>query len=206
MLRAYSHHVAIARRIVFAMQLQIHKAEPKLPHLRIRAAVSAGANHLPEQILGNRLSGLVMPREEIQRLALPAPVLHDLAGQFDEIPRYGRARQAAHFNTAQHMMQQMPELMEDGFHFAMRQQRRLLADRRSEIAAHATQSAVRTRPAVSTPVMKRFHPGAVALRFARIPVGIKRAEQDVVLGRALRNTARPDATPARLRASLRWIP
>ncbi len=86
-------HIAVARGIVFAMQLQIHKSESELPHLHVRAAISARAHHLLEQIFRNRLAGLIMAREQVERLALPAPVLHDLAGQFHEIPRHGRSRQ-----------------------------------------------------------------------------------------------------------------
>ncbi len=88
-----------------------------------------------------------MPRKQIERLAFPAPVLHDLAGQFDEVPRHGGAGQALHFHAAQHMMQQMAELMEDGFHFAMRQQRRLVADRRRQVAADTADVGLRL-PAV----------------------------------------------------------
>ncbi len=62
------------------MQLQIHKAKPELPHLRIRPAIRARSHHLLEQILRNRAPGLIMPREQIQSLPLPAPVLHNLAG------------------------------------------------------------------------------------------------------------------------------
>ena len=83
------------------MQHQIDEAEAELPHLRVGGAEGARALHLLEQIFGNRLAGLVVAREQIERLALPAPVLHDLRGQLDEIPRHVGAGQAAHFHAAQ---------------------------------------------------------------------------------------------------------
>jgi hypothetical protein len=37
-------------------------------------------------VLRQRLAGLVMAGDQVQCLALPAPVLHELAGQFDGVP------------------------------------------------------------------------------------------------------------------------
>ena len=141
-----------------------------------------------------------MAREKIERRALPAPVLHDLAGQFDEIPRDRGSREAAHFDAAQHMMQQMPELVEDGLHFAMRQQRGFVADRRSQIAADAARMRLETAGSINAGD-EAFHPGAVALRFARIPVGVERAHQRAVADRELRSSGRRDATRERHRAA-----
>ena len=73
-------------------------------------------------------------------------------------------------------MQQVAELVEDRLHFAMRQQRRLVSDRRREIAADQAQVRLEA-VGVGPPVMKRIHPGAAALVLARIPVGIKAAQQ-----------------------------
>ena len=73
-------HIAIARRIVFAMQLQVYKAEAQLPHLRIRAAEIAGSFHLVEQFVWNSLARLPVPRKQVNRFAFHAPVLHDLGG------------------------------------------------------------------------------------------------------------------------------
>ena len=132
------------------MQQQVDEAEAELPHLRVGGAEGAGALHLLKQVVGNRLAGLVVPREQVQRLALPAPVLHDLAGQLDEIPRHVGAGQRADFHAAQQVVQQVAELVEDGLHFAMRQQRGLAAHRRRQVAADQAQvraEAVRRRTA-----------------------------------------------------------
>ena len=157
------------------MQLQIHEAEAELAHLRIGAAIGARAHHLPEQLFGNRLAGLVMAGEQVERFALPAPVLHDLAGQFDEVPGDGGARQALHFHAAQHVMQQMAEFVEDRFHFAMSQQRGLVADRRREVAANTADVRLERRRLDTGD--EAFHPGAIALGFAREPIGVESAEQ-----------------------------
>ena len=193
------HHITIARRIVIPMQLQIDKPESQLPHLPVRAAISPRPDHLLKQILGDRFAGLIMARKQIQRLPLPAPVLHDLAGQFHEIPRHRRSRQTPHLHAAQHMMQQMPELMKDRLHLAMCQQSRLVSDRRCQIAAHA--------PGVRLEVPRRIdardkalHPGTVALRFARIPIRIKRSQQQLIAVVHLVIAHVTDATPARPRA------
>ena len=44
------------------------------------------------------------------------------------------------------MMQQMAEFVEDGFHFAMRQQRRLAVHRRRQIAADQAEMRLGFRP------------------------------------------------------------
>ena len=117
------------------MQSQIDKAEAELAHLRVGGAEIAGAQHLLKQVLGHWFAGLEVPREKIQSFALPAPVLHDLRGQLDEIPGHVRPGQAAHFHLAQAVMQQMAELVKNGLDFAMREQRRAIVHRRREIAA-----------------------------------------------------------------------
>ncbi len=114
-----------------------------------------------------------MPREQIQRLALPAPVLHDLRGQLDEIPGHAGARQAAHLHAAQQMMQQVAELVKDGLHFAMRQQRGLAVHGRRQIAADQAQMRLALGRVAGD---QRVHPGAAALVFARKPVGVEGAE------------------------------
>src|SRR6185437_4947126 len=96
-----------------AMQRQIHKSESKLAHLPIRGAEIARALHLLKQLFGNRFSGLPVAREQVQRIALPGPVLHDLRWQFHEIPRDAGAREATHFNMTQNVMQQMAEFVEN---------------------------------------------------------------------------------------------
>src|SRR5215469_8033968 len=73
-------------------------------------------------------------------------------------------------------MQQVTELMENRFHFAVDQQRRLATRRRSKVAADQSQvwaKAGSRRPAGD----QRFHPGAAALILAGIPVSVEAAEK-----------------------------
>ena len=97
----------------------------------------------------------------------------------------------------------MPELVKDGFHFAMRQQRRLAADGRRQIAADQPKVRLCVREARD----EAIHPGSAALVFARIEIGVKRPEQRV---RTLRpescNISLPDPRPARRFLALTTIP
>ena len=70
------------------------------------------------------------------------------------------------------MMQQVSEFVKDGLGFAMGQERGLPVDRRCQVAADQPQ--VRTAMA-RIASDQRIHPGAAALVFARIPVGIERS-------------------------------
>src|SRR5580692_9781223 len=77
-------------------------------------------------------------------------------------------------------MQQMAELVENRLHIAMREQRRLTAQRFAEVAADEAQ--VRLKAAVRRAAGdQRIHPGAAALVFARIPVGVESADESTVL-------------------------
>src|SRR5580700_1734856 len=101
------------------MQSQVDEAEPELAHLRVGGAEIARADHAVVEAVRNGSAGLIMTGEQIERLAFPGPVFHDLRGQLDEVPGHVGAGEAAHLDAAEAMMQKMPELVEDGLHFAM---------------------------------------------------------------------------------------
>ena len=81
-------------------------------------------------------------------------------------------------------MEQMAELVENGLHFAMRQERRPGAEGRCQVAADQAQ--VRLERARLQAVGhgaagdQGIHPGTAALVFARVPVGIKAAQESAV--------------------------
>ena len=77
------------------------------------------------------------------------------------------------------MMQQMPEFMENRFHFAMRQQRWLVANWRRQIPAYTTHMWFKAARRIHAR-NKAFHPRAIAFGFAWIPVRIKRAQQQAI--------------------------
>src|SRR5689334_21528845 len=97
--------------VPFAVQLQIHESETELTHLGVGRAKRLRAFHFLEQIVRNRRARLEVTGKQVQRLALPAPVLHDLRRQLDEIPGHTGSREAAHFHAAEEVMQQVAELV-----------------------------------------------------------------------------------------------
>ena len=131
--RDYFERVTV--RIEFRMQREVERREPDLTHLGVCAAKVAGAVHLREQIVRDRFACLVVPGEQVQGLALPAPVLHDLRRELDPVPRDVRAGQALDFDSAQQVVQQVSELVEDRLDLAMRQQGRAARRRRRQVAA-----------------------------------------------------------------------
>src|SRR5450432_763041 len=67
------------------------------------------------------------------------------------------------------MMQQVAELVEDRLHLAMRQQGWFVAHRRRQISADQAQVRLDVRQARE----KGVHPGAAALIFTRIKIGVE---------------------------------
>ena len=90
--------------------------------LRSRLATEAG-QQLLEHGLRQRLTAVHVGADEVQGFALPAPVLHELAGQFHRVPghavdtRDGPARDAR-----EHVMQAMTEFVEQRYDVIMGEQ------------------------------------------------------------------------------------
>ena len=154
------------------MQREVDEAKAQLAHLNICTAECFCALHLLKQVFRDWLSGLVVAGEQVERFALPAPVLHDLRREFHEIPRNVGSSKATNLHAAQAVMQQMAELMEDRLHFAVRQERGVIFDRRGKVSADQTEvrfKAIRG----GAPGEKRVHPCTAALVLARIPIGVE---------------------------------
>ena len=164
----------IARAVPLPVQRQIDEAESQLPHLRVGGAKCFGALHLLKQIVGNLCTRFPMPCEQVQRFALPTPVLHDLRRQLDEIPSDACARQAPHFHAAQQMMQEMAELVENRLDFAMGQQRRFAIHGRGQIAADQSEVGAAGGGIAGD---ERVHPRPASLVFTREPVGVEGAKE-----------------------------
>src|SRR5580692_4586183 len=161
------------------MKSEIDESEAELAHLGVGGAEIARAHHLLEQIPGNWLASLEVPREKIQSLAFPAPVFHDLRRQLDEIPSHVRTSEAAYFHLAEAVMQQVPEFVENGLDLTVCEQGRPILPRRSEIAANepgVRLEAIAERDSGN----KGVHPGAASFGFAREPVGVEGSDQGVV--------------------------
>ena len=76
-----------------------------------------------QQIVRQRLAGLVVPGELAQHLRLLLPVLVELGRQFDEIGEHAGARQRRIGDVRQHAVQAMAEFVEQRAGVVRRQQR-----------------------------------------------------------------------------------
>ena len=87
-----------------------------------------------QQIVRQRLAGLVMLREPPQHLRLLLPVLVELRRQFDEIGEHRCAGQRRIGHVRQHAVQPVAEFMKQRARIVGRQQRRLAVRALGEIA------------------------------------------------------------------------
>src|SRR5207249_6594161 len=106
-------------------------------------------------------------------LPFPAPVLHDLRRQLDEIPGDVRPSQAPHLHPAQAVMQQVTELVKNGLDLTVGQHRGLAAYRWRQISADQAEMRLQAGQARQESV----HPRATPLVLARVEVGVKGTEQ-----------------------------
>ena len=129
------HDVAVAARVVVLVEGQIDGGEAELPHLCVGRAVGPARTIFSIELVRDPLAGLVVRGEEIEAAPLPAPVLHDLRGQLDEVPGDVRAGEASNAHAAEAVVQQVAELVKERLDLAMREQRGLAADRRIHVGA-----------------------------------------------------------------------
>ena len=128
-------HATALLRVVLHVQAEIEQCELELAHHLHRRLEILRRDHALVQIIRNLLAGLVVPGNHLQRFPFPAPVLKELAGQFDGIP--GNTVDAGHtwiVDAGQHVMQAVAEFMEQGLDLVVGQQCRLVTDRRREVA------------------------------------------------------------------------
>ena len=133
-----------------------------------------------KKLLREAFARLEVAGEEVKRLALPAPVLHDLRGQLDPVAGHVGPGPLAHLDARQEVMEEVAELVKGRLDLAVREERGPTFLRRREVADHEPQvrrELVLTRAARDEVV----HPGAAALRLAREPVGVERAQVGAVL-------------------------
>jgi hypothetical protein len=115
------------------VQLQVELPVGELGHEVDAGLEVVGGDEAIKERLGQRLAGLVVPGDEVEARALPAPVLHDLRGQLDEVPGDVRAGEAAHLDVAREVVEQVAELMGDGLDLAVGEQRRAAVWGRGEV-------------------------------------------------------------------------
>jgi len=104
------------------VQFEVELAEGELAHERRGAEVVARGDHFVEKILRDRLAGFVVAGEQVERLAIPAEIFHDLRGQFDEIPGDVGAGKRFDGHIAEQAVEEVAELVENRFDFRVGQQ------------------------------------------------------------------------------------
>ena len=114
-----------------------------------------------QQIVRQRLAGLVVAGELLQHLGPLLPVLVELRRQLDEIGEHGGARQRRIGHVGEHAVQAVAELVEQGAGIVGRQQRGLGSGALGEIADIDDER--RDLAVELLLVAQRGHPGAGAL-------------------------------------------
>ena len=110
-----------------------------------------------------------MAGEYVEGFTLPAPVLHDLRRELDEIPGDVRAREAPHRHPRQQVVHQVAELVKEGLHFAMGEKRGLASHRRRDVRAKEAQMRFRGHAC-----QEPLHPRATPLALAREDIDVER--------------------------------
>ena len=125
-------------------------------------------------------------------------VLHELARQLDGVPLDAlQAGDAGQVDARQQLVQAMAELVEQRDDVVVREQRRLAADRRGEVAREVRDRMLHAL--VDAPAVDRVvHPRAALLAFARIEVEIELADDRARARRGCGRSAPSDATSARV--------
>ena len=147
-----------------AVQRQVQGGEVELPQELRAGPEGAGGGDLLEQLARQGRPGLVVAGEREQRRAVVAPVLHELARQLDGVPLdvvdAGRLRLV---DVGQHVLQGVPELVEQGLDLAEGHQRRLPVDGRRLVADHVGHRPAHAAVGAPLAVEAGAHPGAAAL-------------------------------------------
>ncbi len=168
-------------RVKLRVQTEIKQTELQLTQNKQRCLVVFRRQHFIQQFLRQRLTGLKVTRDKRQRFRLPTPVLHKLARQFDRIPWHtvdtGNARG---FDTGQHMVQTVAELVEQGDHFIVGKQRRFTVHRTVKVTGQVSDRLLQCAVCLTHLADTVVHPRPTAFVFTGIQIKIEAAAQLVV--------------------------
>ena len=141
------------------VQLEVDGGEEELAqHLR-PGAIRPRGEQLPIELVGQRLPGVDVPAQTEQRLAVIAPVLHELARQLDRIPLdVADARRESLLDRRQHVLEAVTELVKERVDLVEAHQRGPAPHRRRLIADE-----VRHRQPSDAPPDALVHPRPAAL-------------------------------------------
>ncbi len=169
-------------RAELGMQTEIEQAELQLAQDKHRRLVVFRFQHLIQQRFWQRLAGLVVAGDKRQRVRLPAPVFHKLARQLDRIPRHAAdTGHACRFDTGQHMVQTVTELVEQGDHFVMGKERRFTADRTVKVTGQVGHRLLQRAVGFTHLAYAVIHPRPAALVLTGIQVKVEAAAQFVFI-------------------------
>ena len=157
-------HVYRIRAGILVVQPEIKQRKFQLTHGHHGALEMLGRQQFIQQLLWQRLAGLVVTGNKRQRLRLVAPVLHKLTGQLHRIPGHAiNTADIRYVDGGEHVVQAVTKFMEQRGQFVVGQQRRFIAHRRREvthqIGHRQLNAAIGSTPADATIV----HPRAAAL-------------------------------------------
>ena len=168
-------------RVKFRVQTEIKQTELQLTQNKQRRLVVFRRQHFIQQFLRQRFAGFIMAGDKRQRLWLPAPVFHKLARQFDRIPWHtvdtGNARG---FDTGQHMVQTVAELVEQGNHFIVGKQSGFAVHRTVKVTGQVGDRFLQRAVTFTHLADAVIHPRPAAFMFTGIQVEVEAAAQLVV--------------------------
>ncbi len=169
----------VLRGIVLGVQQHVEQRELDLPQRGHAALEVLGGQHLVEKLAGQRGAGVHVGGHVPQHVPLPAEVLHELAGQLHRVPLDAAdAGHVALVHLREHVVQPVAELVEEGDHVVVREQRRLALHACGEVADQVGDrrlqpTGVRAQPARAHAI----HPGAAALAGAGRLVQVELADE-----------------------------
>lgn len=157
------------------VEFEVHFGDGELAHGVYGTQVGAGGEHFFEKVVGYGGVGLVVPGEEVEALAFPAPVFEDLGGELNEVPGDLNAVEGFDFDIAEDVVEEVAEFVEDGFDFVVSEEGGLILGGAGEVAADEAEVGF-----VLGTGEEVVHPGASAFGFSGMPVGIEGAEEGAI--------------------------
>ena len=123
-----------------------------------------------------------MRRHVLQDIPFPAEVLHELTGELNRIPlNAADTGDVMLVNLGQHVVQAVAELMEQGNHIVMRQQRGTTILLRPKVTHHVSDRRLQRASIGPAPARPNIiHPGATAFAIPSRRVKVKMADDFAV--------------------------
>ena len=169
----------ILARVVFRVKQHVKQRELDLAQGLHPAMEVFGGQHLVKQGPRQGFTGVYMSRHVAQHIPLPAKILHELAGQFHRVPFHAAdARDIALVDLGQQVVQAVSELMKQGRHIVMGEQRRLTVHAAGKVADQVRHRGLQLLGVWAQPARARVvHPGAAAFASAGAWVEVEVAKQ-----------------------------